>query len=247
MSICSLQNVMGVDKKGSLFESRVQCPGLSKSHPVQITGNSERHDVTVSDDWPKLPEAICSEETNKMELRVMKATEMDPLKPVITNYLWRLAFAIELSVCLIRNSTWITTRIILHMLMYNLFWNSAAVQRPMTMSNSHGVPNAKKFRPQSSRRPARRMIPVYALQSVLKNLEMSWRGLLYWQLWEQECCERHSWRKNKVQMSNWHSPVHQNSKLPYQTDISWTFLLQFESNLLWCCESMAALPAREMR
>ena len=54
------------------------------------------------------------------------------------------------------------------MLMYNLFWNSAAVQRPMTMSNSHGVPNAKKFRPQSSRRPAQRMIPVYAPVRVSK-------------------------------------------------------------------------------
>jgi hypothetical protein len=41
----------------------------------------------------------------------------------------------------------------------------------MTMSNSHGASNAKKFRPQSSRRPARRMIPVYALQSVLKKSE----------------------------------------------------------------------------
>jgi len=31
---------------------------------------------------------------------MMKATVMDPLKLVITDYLWCLAFAIELSVCL---------------------------------------------------------------------------------------------------------------------------------------------------
>jgi hypothetical protein len=36
-------------KKRSWFESRVQCPGLSKSHPLcKITRNSKRHGVSLS-------------------------------------------------------------------------------------------------------------------------------------------------------------------------------------------------------
>lgn len=57
--------------------------------PVQITGNSKRHYITVADDWPKLPVAICSEETYKKELCVAnwrkQLAGMDPLKPVILN------------------------------------------------------------------------------------------------------------------------------------------------------------------
>jgi len=52
-----------------------------------------------------------------------------------------------------------------HMLMYSL---TLQPFNAMTMSNSRGASNAKKFRPQSSRRPAQRMIPVYAPVRVSK-------------------------------------------------------------------------------
>lgn len=233
MSTCWWQNVIGIDRKDLRLKGVSSAEFCQSLTPVQITGNSERHDVTVSDDWPKLPVAICSEETYKRGLPVTKSIGMD--KPVIRNYLWCLAFAIESSVFMAGNSTWIITSFYFLPAYqdHTCSWavSSGTVYPFNAMNDFHGASNAQKFWPQSSRRVARRMIPVYALQSVLKNLKvMSWRGLLYWQPWEQDCCERHCLRKNKVQMSNCYSPVHQKSTFPYQTDISWTFLLQLESN-----------------
>ena len=75
--------------------------------PVQITGNSKRHYVTVADDWPKLPVTTCSEETYKKELCVANWRKqlggMDPLKPVIlhNSSCACLAFAFQSSIYLI--------------------------------------------------------------------------------------------------------------------------------------------------